>query len=98
MYDRGFTTGVYYPVFITGVLLLVVLLQPPHSTPPLGYVLLVYYILLLCYCGTTHHGIPYTASSLHSIPGGVLHTEHTYMIYIHTQHILHTYRVLPTQQ
>ena len=38
-----FTTGVYYPVFITGVLLLVVLLQlPPHSTPPLGYVLLVY--------------------------------------------------------
>ena len=33
---------VYYPVFITGVLLLVVLLQPPHSTPPLGYVLLVY--------------------------------------------------------
>ena len=43
----GLLPRVYYPVFITPclllVLLLVVLLQlPPHSTPPLGYVLLVY--------------------------------------------------------
>ena len=41
-----FTTGVYYPVFITGVLLLGVITggttAAPHSTPPLGYVLLVY--------------------------------------------------------
>ena len=40
------TTAGLLPVFITPclllVLLLVVLLQPPHSTPPLGYVLLVY--------------------------------------------------------
>ena len=41
-----------YQVLHTGALLLVYYI--------LWYSILVYYILLLCYCGTTHHGIPYT--------------------------------------
>ena len=58
------------------------------------------YWCITCCCATVVlHTMVYlhTASSLHSIPGGVLHTQHTYMV-LHTQHILHTYRVLPTQQ
>ena len=47
MHDRGFTTGVYYPVFITPCLLLVCYYwwyycSPHTAPPPLGYVLLVY--------------------------------------------------------
>ena len=63
--------GITHRCFTTGVL---------HT----GALLLVYYILLLCYCGTTHHGIP---------THGILPTEHTwwcitYRAYIHD---IHTY-------
>ena len=78
-----------YQVLHTGALLLVLYYWC------ITYWCIPYWCITYCCCATVVlHTMVYlhTASSLHSIPGGVLHTEHTYMIYIHT------YRVLPTQQ